>query len=139
MFDENLENVALIKKSKPSWQKGKLNGIGGKIEAKETPISAMVREFKEETGVETKDSEWSSFLEMMGINDNGESFYILFFVSIGDLSLLKTVTDEQIVIKNLLEINPKTDGVVDNIRWIAPLALNFVKYKKPDFVRAEYR
>lgn len=29
--------VALIRKNKPDWQKGKLNGIGGKVEAGETP------------------------------------------------------------------------------------------------------
>jgi hypothetical protein len=30
MFDEELRNVALIRKIKPKWQEGKWNGIGGK-------------------------------------------------------------------------------------------------------------
>lgn len=46
------DQVALIQKAKPEWQKGLLNGIGGKVEDDETNIQAMVREFKEETGVE---------------------------------------------------------------------------------------
>jgi 8-oxo-dGTP diphosphatase len=41
--------VALIRKLKPVQQVGKLNGIGGKIEAGEPPFDAMCREFFEET------------------------------------------------------------------------------------------
>lgn len=43
--------VLLIKKNKPEWQKGKLNGIGGKIELNETPLEAMNRETLEESGL----------------------------------------------------------------------------------------
>jgi 8-oxo-dGTP pyrophosphatase MutT (NUDIX family) len=45
-------SVALIRKAKPEWQAGKLNGIGGKIEEFDpSPVHAMTREFMEETGV----------------------------------------------------------------------------------------
>jgi 8-oxo-dGTP pyrophosphatase MutT (NUDIX family) len=43
--------VALIRKVRPSWQAGLLNGVGGHIESGETPHDAMVREFEEEAGV----------------------------------------------------------------------------------------
>ena len=46
--------VALVLKDHPDWQAGKLNAIGGKISNAETPTNAMVREFAEETGSETK-------------------------------------------------------------------------------------
>src|SRR5258706_13272255 len=42
--------VVLIRKNKPDWQRGKLNGVGGKVEPGEIPSEAMVREFAEETG-----------------------------------------------------------------------------------------
>jgi 8-oxo-dGTP diphosphatase len=42
--------VALIRKAKPDFQRGKLNGIGGKIEPGESAYEAQIREFKEETG-----------------------------------------------------------------------------------------
>ncbi len=32
LFDESRERVVLIKKQKPEWQSGRLNGVGGKIE-----------------------------------------------------------------------------------------------------------
>jgi len=31
LFDNFSENVLLIKKNRPAWQKDRLNGVGGKI------------------------------------------------------------------------------------------------------------
>lgn len=53
--------VALVLKAKPDWQKGKYNGVGGSVEPGETPHEAMVREFREETGIETASRDWSLF------------------------------------------------------------------------------
>jgi 8-oxo-dGTP pyrophosphatase MutT (NUDIX family) len=50
VFNLDKTKVALMRKTKPEWQRGRLNGIGGKIELGETSITAMHREFKEETG-----------------------------------------------------------------------------------------
>jgi 8-oxo-dGTP pyrophosphatase MutT (NUDIX family) len=49
LFSQDESKVLLVWKNRPAWQNGKLNGIGGKIEAGETPLQAMEREFKEET------------------------------------------------------------------------------------------
>lgn len=56
--------VILIQKTKPEFQKGKLNGVGGKIEVNESPASAMVREFEEETSVKTHPGSWVLFAVM---------------------------------------------------------------------------
>ena len=55
LVDEAWDQVVLVKKLRPTWQAGKLNGVGGKIETiigekVESPLDAMIREFKEETG-----------------------------------------------------------------------------------------
>ena len=50
--------VLLIRKTRPSWQAGLLNGVGGKIELLEASSEAMVREFQEETGVRTTVDQW---------------------------------------------------------------------------------
>lgn len=50
IFDPHFEIVALMRKNRPAWQAGKLNGIGGKFEAvdKNNPRLCMLREAKEE-------------------------------------------------------------------------------------------
>ena len=52
MFSVLKSSVVLIKKERPKWQEGKLNGVGGKVEKGESPFDAMKREFLEETGLE---------------------------------------------------------------------------------------
>jgi 8-oxo-dGTP pyrophosphatase MutT (NUDIX family) len=44
-------SVLLIRKAKPEWQKGLLNGIGGKLESPESVMDCTIREFREETGL----------------------------------------------------------------------------------------
>jgi 8-oxo-dGTP diphosphatase len=57
-------NVLMIEKNHPEWQKGRLNGIGGKIERGETPLQAMIREFREEAGAVV--TSWREFAVMTG-------------------------------------------------------------------------
>jgi len=70
-FDENDKLVTLIKKNRPSWQAGLWNGIGGKVEPGETNYQAMVREFAEETGVQTYESDWQLYSVVRG---NGKDY-----------------------------------------------------------------
>lgn len=58
MFDDHLQNVCMIVKNRPDWQRGLLNGVGGSIEPNECPLHAMIREFREETGCTTIASTW---------------------------------------------------------------------------------
>lgn len=51
LFTDNKKEVLLIQKRKPQWQAGLLNGVGGRVEEGESPLVAMVREFKEEAGL----------------------------------------------------------------------------------------
>ena len=48
-FAYNEDSVLLIRKNRPKWQQGFLNGIGGHVEEGETSHYAMSREFNEET------------------------------------------------------------------------------------------
>lgn len=61
-FDPYKEKVLLIRKMKPTWQAGRLNGVGGHIEDfDEFAVNAMQREFKEETDIDTSVSQWIRF------------------------------------------------------------------------------
>jgi 8-oxo-dGTP diphosphatase len=116
-YNYNVPMVALIKKTKPEWQKGFLNGIGGKIEAGEEPLIAMIREFQEETGASVL--EWRRFADLI-LNDGKVYCYVAF----QDGVKIKTITEEIVayypvsgVLKMLLQTIP-------NLPWLLGMALD---------------
>jgi 8-oxo-dGTP diphosphatase len=114
LFDSTYEHVALIKKEKPAWQKGKLNGIGGKIEPGETSIDAMRREFREETGVDIQ--EWNQYIQL-----SGDEFAVEFFYAIGDPFLVQTTTEEVVNVYATGYL-PQLD-TIPNLQWLIPMAM----------------
>ena len=76
IFDQARDHVLLIQKMRPAWQRGKLNGIGGKVEEGEAFLQAMIRECWEETGISTeaRDLEWQHFATLMGEDYHMEVF-----------------------------------------------------------------
>lgn len=93
LFEPKLDSVWLIEKQKPEWQKGCLNGIGGKIEDGETPMECAIRELKEEAGVTIQ-----VLVElglMKGTNNDGSPFEVYVFTGI-TAERLTTQEDEQI-------------------------------------------
>lgn len=121
MFDAGLHEVALIRKKRPDWQAGKANGVGGKIERGEDADAAMVREFQEETGVETAATTWELFFLL---DDEAHGYRVYYYRGFGDLSKLRTVTDEAIEVWNLEETRRKSQEMVDNLTWLIPMALD---------------
>lgn len=138
MFCSEGERVALIRKNRPAWQKGLLNGIGGKIEAGETALEAMVREFREETGTEVAADRWSHYHTMQGREKDGSSFRVEFFATIGDLEALKTMEDEPIEIQEVSSLHPKRTDVVDNLSWSIGLAYDHMTDGRPCVTRTTY-
>ena len=110
------ENVALIRKLRPGWQKGRLNGIGGHIEEGEGSLPAMKREFEEEAGL--KVSDWQHFITLEGDNWFCD-FYRAFFV---DLTKVRTTTDEEVIVIPARRLPP---DVITNLNWLVPLAITF--------------
>lgn len=51
IFSRDLQEVMLVLKDRPDWQKGRLNLVGGKIEENEISYDAAMREMHEETGL----------------------------------------------------------------------------------------
>jgi 8-oxo-dGTP pyrophosphatase MutT (NUDIX family) len=115
MFNESLDDrhVLLIEKQTPAWQKGFFNGIGGKIEPTESPLSAMQREFREECGLEVRD-----FEEIFRLT--GTNFRVFFFRAFGDITGAQSLTVEKVT---AFPIN-QLPNVISNLRWIIPLLLD---------------
>lgn len=89
-FDKDRQRVILIRKNKPDWQAGKLNGVGGKVEGDESVIRAMVREFFEETGAETSTTDWEWYGRIYG---DGAEVHV-FRTFLPHLSACQTMTQE---------------------------------------------
>jgi 8-oxo-dGTP diphosphatase len=110
--------VILIEKIKPDWQKGSLNGPGGSIEEGESPAGAMVREFQEEVGHNIYD--WQEFVTMKHTD-----WIVHFFVSHANSKLklpgpTQTSKEEKIGWYYIYDL---PYNVIFNLRWLIPLAL----------------
>ena len=115
-FNSDATSVALIRKLRPKWQAGKLNGIGGHIEENESAGAAMVREFKEETELHV--TWWQQFLWLHDRKHKGRvKFYRAFDVH---LEKLRSVTEERIGVYTVSYV--LSLSVIPNLRWIIPLA-----------------
>lgn len=118
LFTQDLSQLVLIKKLNPTWQKGYYNGIGGKIEAGESSVRAMVREFKEETGVDILAEMWTRFAKIHRPNIYDVDVYF----ARSNLALnAKTVEQEQVV---LVKVNNLPAKLIPNLKWLIPLALD---------------
>lgn len=116
MFEEGGPKVLLIRKKRPQWQVGMLNGVGGKIEERDvSPEHAMVREFFEETTIATSILDWRCFCML---EDHDSIVYM--FTSQGPIALARKREDEYpvMVMANQLHL----EDVVPNLLWLVPMA-----------------
>jgi 8-oxo-dGTP diphosphatase len=133
-FIPNDGQVVLIRKNKPEWQAGKLNGVGGHVEPGETPLQAMAREWFEETSEPR--TGWELFCTI-----NYAKAVVHFFrtwVANDGKCLARTNTDELIVRAPLSSIHCTHDSVIPclyagtkvhlpmlpNLRYLIPMALS---------------
>lgn len=131
MLDHPRENVVLIRKNRPEWQAGRLNGVGGKVEPGETREDAMVREFGEETGMATLAWAWDQICTIAWPDDavrvgDAEPTTCTFFraVDVQGCRLEEAVTsttDELVVVRNIMDVIAH-DRIIPNLRWLLPLA-----------------
>jgi 8-oxo-dGTP diphosphatase len=140
LFDPSGQEVVLIKKKKPLWQAGRLNGVGGKIEEYETARKAMVREFKEETGVFIEDEKWTHFGIMKSTDLNVTNWAVELFYCFSPLyEEVRTLTDEYVT---KLWVDDLTcfgnEKIISNLPWLIHLALNSAKSEGPLFSSIQY-
>lgn len=126
MFDSIMPTeayVLLTQKTRPKWQAGKLNGIGGELKPGESINQAMTREFKEETGI--RFDEWVYFCKMRYIEQETIHFFYAFHPILHDC---RKQTDEELValhVKNVCAdlIRPGVNAsYVSDLRWLIPMA-----------------
>jgi 8-oxo-dGTP diphosphatase len=115
-FSPDMKRVVLIRKNRPEWQRGLLNGVGGKIEENELPIDAMRREFKEEAGIEIK--HWDAFTTFDAPNFKIYMFWTTNFY----MDAVKSMTDEQVGIFQVTLVPAL--NTVPHLQWLIPMLVN---------------
>lgn len=114
LFSMNFNWIVLIRKNKPEWQKGLLNGVGGKKEKGETILQCMQREFKEEAGIFIKD--WFNFT-IMSFPD----YEVWCFMSTSHKCVLvSSPTNEPVDIYKANTL--RSEKTILNLNWLIPLA-----------------
>lgn len=139
LVDSSRDMVILIRKNRPAWQAGKLNGVGGHVEEGETSYEAMVREFKEETGVTWLD--WDLIVTMF-FPGAVIHFYRGFAptTTLGDIITERGLTDEEVdeySIGQLLDYGHTQQDMIPNLRWLVPLAAYTADKYSPMTVHAQ--
>lgn len=124
IFNKKMTKVILIKKNRPNWQKGYLNGIGGHLEQGEGGKQGMARECKQECGLDLPDYCWQSLASISGVNEDGDRYICWFYYSINldkVFDKAKTLTDEE-VWEIDLTMRRKME-IVCGLDWLIPLAI----------------
>ena len=128
MFSTDMKQVLLIEKKRPDWQRGKLNGIGGKVEDGENFYTAMSREFFEETGL--RFDGWKFFCKLSVPPEKGWDDIYFAAAASGSAEFAMSPTDEKVymVAVRSLEEGQTAFGhsMPDNVReiGIAPCLYN---------------
>lgn len=133
LFSPGYDKVVLIRKLRPEWQEGKLNGVGGHIEPGETPDEAIERGFEEETGLIIRS--WNHFatLDVPDINDDGNPLVSrVYFYETSDESFerAETKTDEDIIVCGY-PLRKKDGEPLGNVETLLRLAYDNWSFVRP--------
>ena len=115
VFTADAREVVLVRKTRPAWQAGRVNALGGKIHDGETVGAAARREVREEAGVDVE--RWEEFLVWY------DPEYRLRAVRAFDDAArnARTAEDQEVFLAPVAALPP---NVIDNLRWMIPLALD---------------
>lgn len=120
LFTPDRQEVVLIRKDKPTWQAGRLNGVGGKLQDGEAWADCMEREFREETGVTIPAHAWQHTVTLFN-----EHFECRFFRAFSpEAKNVRTAEQEVVRLYNLHDVMSSRLTLIDNLYWLIPLQLD---------------
>jgi 8-oxo-dGTP diphosphatase len=104
-----------MRRTRPAWQAGRVNALGGKLHPGESPADAARREVREEAGVDVPG--WEEFLVW------DDPVYRMHALRAFDPAAraARTAEDQAVFLADALALPP---NVIDNLRWLVPLALD---------------
>ncbi len=115
LFTPDRRRVVLMHRTRPAWQAGRVNALGGKLLAGESAVEAARREVREEAGVDV--AVWEEFLVWE------DPVYRMHAVRAFDAAAARahTAEDQEVFLAEAAALPP---ALVDNLRWLVPLALD---------------
>ena len=135
LFSSDKKKVVLIRKNRPTWQSGRLNGVVGHVQDGETAEVCMHLEFHE--GV------WYNFLSAPTWHRyatmDSKDFVIDCFAATGDVNACHGKTDEAIEIIEVNQINAlRVVDMIENLPWLIAMAIDFLEDGRPAFAHIKY-
>jgi 8-oxo-dGTP diphosphatase len=118
VFSAEQDRILLLRKARPNWQKGKLNGVGGGVEVGERPEQAMVRELQEEVLIAVRPEDCHCFLLLV------HQDWVVRFFHIACNPFLARIPADADEYPVVAYTNSLPRDVIPNLRWIVPLALD---------------
>lgn len=123
LFSSDLSQVLLIHKLTPEWQKGKLNGLGGKLEKGESTKQSFIREIYEESGITLE----SKQVIKMGLL-KGVEWKVFVFAAVYEGEIFTPKTYEKELLE-WFEVDNLPANCVPNLYWQIPFARNELRFK----------
>jgi 8-oxo-dGTP diphosphatase len=115
LYSADRREVVLMRRTRPAWQAGHVNALGGRLRLGESAAEAARREVREECGVDV--AEWK---EVLVWEDAEYRMHVVRAVS-ERAREARTMEDQQVF---LADVNALPANVIDNLRWLVPLALD---------------
>lgn len=117
VFNRNLKKVLLVHKLAPEWQVGYINGVGGKVEKDEEKFDCVVREVKEETGIESRKTDW----QFVGTISGGNAVVDIFGMIYQGKTFKKFRYEKEDI--EWFPVNRLPANVIPNLKWMIPLTV----------------
>jgi 8-oxo-dGTP pyrophosphatase MutT (NUDIX family) len=139
LFSPTFDEVILIRKTHPSWQANKLNGIGGHVLEDETPVEAMVREFHKEAGLVLPAEVWKEYAVLTGdpvdddgrpLEGNSQKWTLHVFCGSHARYLEAGSRTEELITAHHTGLLGDSKHYVQGVSWLIPLALDAMTSKK---------
>ena len=117
LFTPDRRHVALMRRTRPAWQAGRVNALGGKMSEGEAPAAAARREAREESGADVPEEAWE---ELLVWDDPAYRMHALRAFHPAAEGV-RTMEDQEVF---LAPVDGLPAEIIGNLRWLVPLALD---------------